>query len=78
MRKIFLFIVPLFFCVFSINAQNNNAEENAAISLVSASKAALGLSAEDLSNVTVIRTYMDNGTGITMVYLNQADRKSVV
>ncbi len=71
MRKIFLFIVPLFFCVFSINAQNNNAEENAALSLVSASKTALGLSAEDLSNVTVSRTYTDNGTGITMVYLNQ-------
>ena len=37
MRKIFLFIFPLLFCVFSINAQNNNAEENAAINLVSAS-----------------------------------------
>ena len=72
MRKIFLFIFPLLFCVFSINAQNNNAEENAAINLVSASKTALGLSAEDLSNVTVIRTYTDNGTGITMVYLNQS------
>ncbi len=71
MRKVLLFIVPLLFCVFSINAQSINAEENAAISLVSASKAKLGLAAEDLSNVMVSRTYQDNATGIRMVYLTQ-------
>ena len=71
MRKIFLFIVPLLFCVFSINAQSINVGENAAISLVSASKTTLGLSAEDLGNVKVSSTYHDNGTGLTMVYLNQ-------
>ncbi|MEO6254604.1 MAG: M36 family metallopeptidase, partial [Ferruginibacter sp.] len=71
MRKIFLFIVPLLFCVFSINAQSINAEENAAISLVSASKTALGLSAEDLRNVKVQSTSFDNASGIRMVYLIQ-------
>jgi subtilisin-like proprotein convertase family protein len=71
MRKIFLFIVPLLFCVFSISAQSINADENAALSLVSASKAKLGLSAEDLSNVIVSSTYYDNTSGIRMVYLLQ-------
>ncbi|MBL0201671.1 MAG: M36 family metallopeptidase [Chitinophagaceae bacterium] len=71
MRKVLLFIVPLLFCVFSINAQSINAEENAAFSLVSASKAKLGLTAEDLSNAMVSRTYQDNATGIRMVYLTQ-------
>ena len=71
MRKIFLFIVPLLFCVFSINAQSINAEENAAISLVSASKAKLGLTADDLGNVMVSNTYYDNASGIRMVYLTQ-------
>jgi len=71
MRKIFLFIVPLLFCVFSINAQSINAEENAAISLVSASKAKLGLTADDLGNVMVSNTYLDNASGIRMVYLTQ-------
>ncbi len=71
MRKVLLFIVPLLFCVFSMNAQNINAEENAAISLVSASKTTLGLSAEDISNSMVYSTYLDNATGIRMVYLTQ-------
>ena len=71
MRKIFLFIVPLLFCVFSINAQSTSAEENAAFSLVSASKAKLGLSAEDLSNAMVTSTSYDNASGIRMVYLTQ-------
>ena len=67
MRKVLLFIVPLLFCVFSINAQSINAEENAAIGLVSASKAKLALTAEDLGNVMVSKTYQDNATGIRMV-----------
>ncbi|MFZ1453077.1 MAG: M36 family metallopeptidase, partial [Ferruginibacter sp.] len=71
MKKVLLFIIPLLFCVFSINAQSINAEENAAIGLVSASKAKLGLTAEDLSHVMVSRTYQDNATGIRMVYLTQ-------
>ena len=71
MRKIFLFIVPLLFCVFSINAQNKNAEENAAFSLVSASKATLALSAEDLGNVMVSSTSYDDASRIRMVYLIQ-------
>lgn len=71
MRKIFLFFVPLLLCVFNIHAQTYNAQENAAISLVSASKAALGLSAEDLGNVMVSSTYQDNASGVTRVYLNQ-------
>ncbi|MBK8608582.1 MAG: M36 family metallopeptidase [Chitinophagaceae bacterium] len=71
MKKIFLFLMPLLFCVFSMNAQTFNAEENAAISLVSASKASLGLSADDMNNVQVSSTYYDNTAGVRMVYLNQ-------
>ncbi len=71
MRKIFLFIVPLLFFVFSINAQSINADEHAAMSLVSASKAKLGLSMEDLGNVKVSSTYYDKAAGLTMVYLTQ-------
>jgi subtilisin-like proprotein convertase family protein len=71
MRKIILFIVPLLFCVFSINAQNINVEENAAFSLVSASKTTLGLSAEDLSNSMVSSTSYDDASRIRMVYLTQ-------
>ncbi|MBL7703177.1 MAG: M36 family metallopeptidase, partial [Ferruginibacter sp.] len=72
MRRVLLLIVPLLFCVFSINAQNfNAAEETAAMSLVSASKAKLGLTSDELGNVKVSNTYYDNTTGIRMVYLTQ-------
>ena len=71
MRKILLLILPLLLCVFVINAQTFNPEENAAISLVSAAKASIGLTAEDISNAKVARTYVDNSTGIRYVYLQQ-------
>jgi subtilisin-like proprotein convertase family protein len=71
MRKILLFLIPLLFAVCFTNAQFNNAEDNAALQLVSANKASLGLSADELSNVMVYRTYQDNATGIRMVYLLQ-------
>ena len=71
MRKILLLIIPLILCVFVINAQTFNPEENTAISLVSAGKASIGLTAEDLSNAKVARTYVDNSTGIRYVYLQQ-------
>ncbi|MEP7236980.1 MAG: M36 family metallopeptidase, partial [Ferruginibacter sp.] len=72
MRKFFGFIVPLLFCVFSINAQSVNTNEQVAMSLVSVSKAALGLSVQDLGNVMVSNSYYDDVTGIRMVYLNQS------
>jgi len=71
MRKIFLSILPFLFSVFLVNAQFKNADENAALQLVSTSKSILGLSAEDLKNVMVSNTYLDNATGIRMVYLQQ-------
>ena len=71
MRKIFLFFVPLLFFVYQVSAQNVNAEEPVATSLVSASKAELGLSSNDLQQVMVSSSYMDNATGIRMVYLTQ-------
>jgi subtilisin-like proprotein convertase family protein len=71
MRKVLLLIVPLLFFVFSINAQNKSAEENAAFSLVSASKAKLGLSAEDLGNSMVSSTSYDDAARTRMVYLTQ-------
>ena len=74
MRKIFLFLVPLLLCVFTINAQNFNVEKNAAISLVSASKATLGLSTDDLSNVMVSSAYYDNTSSVTRVYLIQTHK----
>ena len=71
MRKILLFILPLVFFVFAVQAQTFSTEENAAISLVSAARVSIGLTAEDLSNAKVARTYVDNSTGIRYVYLQQ-------
>ncbi|MBP6285422.1 MAG: M36 family metallopeptidase [Ferruginibacter sp.] len=71
MKKLLLFLIPLLFSVFTINAQFSNPENDAAMQLVGAHKDALRLSADDLSNVMVSSTYQDNATGIRMVYLNQ-------
>ncbi|MGF2410907.1 M36 family metallopeptidase [Ferruginibacter sp.] len=73
MRKIFLFLIPLLFSVFISNAQNN-AQDAEALQLVSSNKASLGLSAADLSNVMVSSTYLDNASGIRMVYLQQTHK----
>lgn len=71
MKKLLLFLIPMLLCVFTINAQFSNPENDAAMQLVGANKATLALSDEDLSNVMVSSTYRDNASGITMVYLNQ-------
>jgi subtilisin-like proprotein convertase family protein len=71
MRKILLFLIPLFFGVLISNAQFNKPQDAAALQLVSANKVQLGLSAEDLNNVIVSNTYLDNASGIRMVYLQQ-------
>jgi len=57
-----------------VNAQFANADDNAALQLVSASKASLGLTAGDMNNVMVSSTYYDNATGIRMVYLQQTHK----
>ena len=74
MRKILLFFVPLLFSVLISNAQFNNAQNDAAMQLVGANKTSLSLSADDLSNVVVSSTYLDNASGITMVYLQQTHK----
>ncbi|MGC4101450.1 M36 family metallopeptidase [Ferruginibacter sp.] len=71
MRRILLLIFPLLFSVFIASAQSNNADDNVALQLVSANKATLGLSQTELDNVMVSRTYLDNASGIRMVYLQQ-------
>lgn len=71
MRKFLLFFLPLLCTVFIANAQFGNADENAAISLVRASKAQLGLTAEDLTQAKVSSSYLDKTTGLRMVYLLQ-------
>ena len=71
MRKILLLILPLLLCVFSINAQTISSEDNAATSLVSANKTLVGLTDENLKNLILSSTYLDNTTGIRMVYMIQ-------
>ena len=71
MRKFLLFFLPLLCTVFIANAQFGNADENAAISLLRASKAQLGLSAQDLAQAKISSSYFDKSTGLRMVYLLQ-------
>ncbi len=74
MRKFLLIFLPMLFCVFAINAQNFNVEETAAISVVSANQAKLGLTANDMNNVKVSSSYVDNTSGVRYVYLVQTFR----
>ena len=71
MKKLLLFLIPMLLCVFTMNAQFSNSDNDAAMQLVGVNKDALHLSAGDLSNVVVSNTMYDNATGIRMVYLNQ-------
>ncbi len=72
MRKILLFLIPLLFCAFISNAQFMNPDRNAALQLVSENRIALGLSADDLNNLTVSNSFLDKSVGIRYVYLQQA------
>ncbi|MEP7254523.1 MAG: M36 family metallopeptidase [Ferruginibacter sp.] len=70
MRKILLFIFTL--CTFYISkAQTGDADKIAALQLVSANRAAIGLSADDLNNLAVSSSYVDRNSGIRYVYLIQ-------
>ncbi len=73
MRKTLLLIIS-FFCAFVTMAQNNEAEKNAALQLVSANRAAIGISADDLNNLTVSTSYIDKTIGVRYVYLQQTYR----
>ena len=73
MRKTLLLIIS-FFCAFVTMAQNNEAEKNAALQLVSANRAAIGISADDLNNLTVSTSYVDKTIGVRYVYLQQTYR----
>jgi len=52
MRKILLIIVS-FFLAFSINAQVSETDKSATLQLVSANKAKIGLSTDDIANLQV-------------------------
>ncbi len=73
MRKTLLLIIS-FFCAFVSTAQTNDAEKNAALQLVSANRAAIGLSADDLNNLVVSTSYVDKTIGVRYVYLQQTYR----
>ena len=72
MRKIIPLIVLILLCAVFTKAQNlNHAEDNLALQLVDANKAAIGISADLLSNAKVFYTYEDKATGIRYVSLQQ-------
>ncbi len=73
MRKIIPLIVLMLLSVFFTNAQNvSQADERVALQLVDANKAAIGISADLLSNAKVIFTSEDKATGIRYVSLQQS------
>ena len=79
MRKIIPLIVVLLFSALFINAQNNKlAEDNFALQIVGANKAAIGISAEEFSNAKVSSTFEDKTTGIRYVYLQQSYKDILV
>ncbi len=71
MKKFLLLFIPLLFCICITNAQFNNAEENAALQLVSVNRSVIGLSADDLNNLKVSSSYLDKTIGVRYVYLQQ-------
>ena len=70
MRKTLLLLITVL-CSFASMAQTSDADKNAALQLVSANRADIGLSADDLNNLMVSSSYMDKTSGIRYVYLLQ-------
>ena len=70
MRKFLLIIIPLLFIVCITNAQFN-ADENAALQLVSVNRSVIGLTADDLKNLKVSGSYLDKTIAVRYVYLQQ-------
>ena len=53
-------------------AQTSDAEKNVALQFVSANRAAIGLSTDDLNNLSVASTYIDKAAnGLRIIYLQQ-------
>jgi hypothetical protein len=72
MKKIFLLLITLWSAYVSMG-QSNDVDKNAALQLVSANRAAIGLSPDDLNNVLVSSSYkMAGATDVTLVYLYQS------
>ena len=69
MKKFLLFLAVLPFCTL-LNAQE--IDKSAALKLVSANSAAIGLSSDDLQNVIVSNAYLSKAADIEMVYLQQS------
>jgi len=71
MRK-FLLLTVLLVCAFITRAQGvDEKDQNAAMQLVNANKAKLGLSSDDISNLMVQSSYIIQGTNIRMAYMQQ-------
>ncbi len=71
MRKILLFIFVSFFFTFSINAQVSENDRSATMQLLNTNKSAIGLSADDISNLEVSSSFLNPINGIRYVYLTQ-------
>ena len=71
MRKIYLSIIA--FCSFYVaTAQTSQADKNAAMELVIKHRTTLGVSADDLGNLTVSSSYVDKSAGsLRLVYLQK-------
>ena len=70
MRKILLIILN-FFLAFSINAQVSEADKSATLQLVSANKAKIGLSTDDIANLKVSNSFVNENSRIRYSYLTQ-------
>ena len=70
MRKLLLLLIAISF-TFSIKAQLDAKEKNAAMAAVRVNQKSLGLENGDLNNMKVINSYVDQQSGIRYVYLIQ-------
>lgn len=71
MKRIILLLVAFFFSAILANAQSGNMTNEETMQLVSKNNTAIGLSNDELKNVTVSSAYFDKSTGWNMVYLQQ-------
>ena len=70
MKKLLLLSIAISFS-FSIKAQLDAKEKNAAMAAVRVNQKSLGLENDDLNNMEVINSYVDQQSGIRYVYLIQ-------
>ncbi len=71
MKKIFFCTFSFLLTIASWGQNDNSFNKAAAFQLVKENKDIIGLSDNDLTNLSVSSSYMVSGTGMTMVYLQQ-------